>query len=179
MQNIKYYLIATLFILITANHTKANIDSLTFEQQRATVNSLLDDRANRFGQYISSLEERTGFFGLIKSKNDMQKSINILQDIVQTDNKIFIETRKLLQIKDNEAEKYQRLASKYDEQVTAYMKTISKLQATNEKLRLEIEVLEDGDNNNKNISFVLGFLLLVLGIILFRLYRRKNPKKLT
>ena len=78
MQNIKYYLIATLFILITANHTKANIDSLTFEQQRATVNSLLDDRANRFGQYISSLEERTGFFGLIKSKNDMQKSINIL-----------------------------------------------------------------------------------------------------
>lgn len=179
MQRIKYYIIATLFILKTPSYAQTNIDSLTFEQQRSTVNNLLDDRANRFGQYVSSLEEKTGFFGLIKSKNDMQKSIDILQDIVQNDNKIFIETRKLLSIKDNEAEKYHRLASEYDNQVTAYMKTISKLQATNEKLRIEIDGLEDGGNDYKNISLVLGFIILVLLIMLFRLYKPKKQKKLT
>ena len=154
--------------------------SSNFEDQRQRVNNLLNERNQKFGEYDLSLQQKTGIFGLFKSKNDMQKSIDILKQIVITDNNIFVETRKLLTLKDSEKERYQQLATEYDQQVTAYMKTISKLEAQNEKLEQKIITLEDEDHNSSRYIYI--FILIIIGLILalmyqFKLLKSKNVTK--
>lgn len=179
MKNIKITLFLTLSLFVHTVYAQSTADSTSYEEQRAKVNGLLDDRLKKFGEYDLSLEKKTGIFGLFKTKDDMQKSINILQEIVKNDNKIFIETRQLLVIKDGQAEKYQKLAHEYDMQVTAYMKTISKLQAENENLRKEIDNLEVEDHSNNNILFVIGFIVIGLLVVIFKLYKQSKAQKLT
>ncbi|MGV6944505.1 hypothetical protein [Sphingobacterium kyonggiense] len=154
-------------------------DSLTFEAQRARVNQLLDSRSKRFGEYATSLEKKTGVFGLFKTKKDMQKSNDILRELVINDNNIFLETRKLLDLKDAQSERYQKLASEYDQQVSAYMKTINKLQNENDKLRGEISELQDVDQGSDNkLFFAIVLILILIGVIVY-LYLKNKPKKLT
>ena len=95
-------------------------DSISYEIQRKLVNTLLQQRSTKFGEYDVSLTQKTGIFGIFKSKGDMQKSNDILKQIVITDNNIFLETKKLLAIKDYESEKNLEKARQYDSQVTAY-----------------------------------------------------------
>ena len=154
-------------------------DSLTFEAQRARVNQLLDSRSKRFGEYATSLEKKTGVFGLFKTKKDMQKSNDILRELVINDNNIFLETRKLLDLKDAQSERYQKLATEYDQQVSAYMKTINKLQNENDKLRGEISQLQDVDQGSDNkLFFAIVLILILVGVIVY-LYLKHKPKKLT
>lgn len=109
----------------------------------------------------------------------MQKSIDILRNIVINDNHIFIETRKLLDLKDAQSERYQKLAAEYDQQVSAYMKTINKLQQENDKLRGEISNLENSDQGNDNKLFIAILIILGLVISVIYLYLKQRPKKLT
>lgn len=155
-----------------------NLDSLSFESQRKRVNDLLDQRNKRFGDYTTSLEQKTGIFGLFKTKNDMQKSIDILKSIVINDNAIFMETRKLLDLKDSQAERFQKLATEYDQRVTAYMKTISKLQSENEQLRNQIKTWQDEDHNDNKYRYI-GFVLLLVSGIIFISYKRRRSKNVT
>lgn len=160
----------------TANMS-AEADSLLFENQRKRVNFLLEERSRKFGEYDHSLEQKTGIFGLFKTKTDMQKSINILQEIVINDNKIFLETRKLLDLKDTEREHFQKMATEFDSQVTAYMRTISKLQEENEKLRLHIKDLEKGEHQSGVVFYLLGLLFIGLLFVIYLLYRRLRASK--
>src|SRR5690554_7464066 len=75
------------FMLLNSQSILAQ-DTLAYEIQRQRVNTLLDQRSARFGQFDQSLNSRTGIFGL-KTKKDMQNSIDILKEIVITDNNIF------------------------------------------------------------------------------------------
>lgn len=180
----KIFFFSLIYFVIVILPTKGlfanpSLDSISYETQRNKVNNLLDERVKKFGEFDQSLEQKTGFFGLIKSKNDMQKSIDILQDIVKMDNKIFIETRNLLKIKDYQAEKYQQLATEYDNQVTAYMRTISKLQASNEKLKADIEALEKEDHSDGKLHFILSVIIVILLIVILYGYRRTKIQKLT
>ena len=165
--------------LSAQNVQETNLDSLTFEAQRERVNKLLEDRSQRFGEYDQSLEKKTGVFGLFKTKADMQKSIDILRKIVLNDNNIFLETRKLLDLKDAQSERIQRLANEYDQQVSAYMKTITKLQNENDKLRAEIDLLEDEDRGSGIQLYLAILVILGLILLLFRLNWDRIKKKLT
>lgn len=155
-----------------------NMDSISFESQRKRVNDLLDQRSKRFGDFTTSLEQKTGVFGLFKTKNDMQKSIDILKSVVINDNLIFLETRKLLDLKDNQAERFQRMATEYDQQVTAYMKTISKLQAENEQLRDQIDKLEEEDHKYNKYLYI-GLVSILIGGTAFLLYKRRKSQNVT
>lgn len=166
-------------ILKAQDSTALKTDSITFESQRARVNKLLNERSAKFGDYDSSLTKKTGVFGLFKTKGDMQKSIDILRNIVINDNHIFIETRKLLDLKDVQSERYQKLAAEYDQQVSAYMKTINKLQQENDKLRGDISNLENSDQGNDNKLFIAIVIILGLVISVIYLYLKQKPKKLT
>lgn len=180
MKKINWILFVIFSILTLDSQASLNpIDSISFEEQRIRVNSLLDERADKFGDYDVSLTQKTGIFGLFKTKDDMQRSLDILQEIVKMDNKIFIETRRLLVIKDGEAEKYQKLATEYDNQVTAYMKTISKLQVENEKLRTKLDTVEDDYQSNNTLFFILGLIIIALLFIVLRQYKMTKTKKLT
>ncbi|MBD1428310.1 MULTISPECIES: hypothetical protein [Sphingobacterium] len=174
MKNLLFALLI-LFTTTTSLLAQSPLDNSTsFEDQRKRVNNLLNARNQKFGEYDVSLQQKTGIFGLFKSKNDMQKSIDILKQIVVTDNNIFIETRKLLDLKDSEKERYEQLANEYDQQVTAYMKTISKLQAENDKLKDKIKSLEEEDLNSSKYIYV--FILIIVALILGLLYQYKQLK---
>ncbi|WP_053003516.1 hypothetical protein [Sphingobacterium sp. Ag1] len=169
MKFLKFLLpIAVLFCFFEQAKSQNNPDSSSFDVQRSRVNDLLDARQQKFGAYDTSLTQKTGLFGLFKSKGDMQKSIDILKDIVITDNNIFLETQKLLKIKDFEKDKFQQLATDYDKQVSAYIGTISKLQKENEKLRAQI----DKTSGNGGISHILLYIaLLVIAVLGYLLYK--------
>lgn len=164
------YLLLWLLLLQTffSAAAKSPVDTSSYEAQRVHVNSLLDKRAKKFGDLNQSFNQKSGIFGLVKTKKDMQSSINILQEIVQYDNMIFIETRKLLTIKDNHANAFQQLASEYDEQVTAYMKTVSKLQAENEKLRQQITDNKPNQGFIRGLFIVAAILMLLVFVFVFR-----------
>ena len=159
--------------------TVVKSDSLTFESQRERVNQLLNERSRRFGEYDQSLQKKTGIFGLFKTKKDMQKSIDILRELVLNDNNIFIETRKLLDLKDAQSERYQRLANEYDAQISAYMKTITKLQNENDKLRDSLKSMESTDTGSGVLLYLAGIVIITLLILLILQSKRNKPKKLT
>lgn len=173
-----FFLFISICTISTCVNGQIYEDSTSFESQRKRVNDLLDQRSKRFGDYTASLEQKTGIFGLFKTKSDMQKSIDILKSVVINDNSIFLETRKLLDLKDSEAERFHTLATEYDQQVTAYMKTISKLQAENEQLRDKIKKLEDQTHEGNKLLYLSVILLLLFGAA-FSYYRRRKLQNVT
>lgn len=163
-----------LFFLTGFAVSAQNADSTSFEAQRMRVNKLIEDRKVKFGEYDLSLEKKSAIFGLFKSKDDMQRTIDILKNIVITDNNIFLETRRLISIKDDEKQKFQNLASEYDKQVSAYMGTINKLQKENEKLEKDIENLEGSDNSSNILLYIA---LAIIGVLSYFVYRNQKITK--
>ncbi|MFC3198341.1 hypothetical protein ACFOET_12020 [Parapedobacter deserti] len=130
-------------------------DTTGYEKQRQKVNELLTQRSMRFGQFDESLNKRTGIFGL-KTKKDMQASIDILKQIVLTDNYIFKETKALLDYKEFEKSQIADQASEFDVRINGYIKTISKLQREQERLRSDLNALEKANQLNKGLAVLFG-----------------------
>jgi len=172
-KKIFFFLLICLGIQLPAQATVS--DSTSYEQQRQYLNKLLKERSERFSEYDLSLEKKTGIFGLFKTKEDMQKSIDILKQVVLTDNNIFLETKKLLDFKDFEREKFQKLAVEYDDQVTAYMKTVNKLQHENEKLRQQLDELENESSSGSAWLYISLFVNAILGFLFIK--QQKLTKK--
>ncbi|WP_257666111.1 hypothetical protein [Parapedobacter tibetensis] len=149
-------------------------DTSSYESQRQKVNELLVQRSARFGQFDESLKQRTGIFGL-KTKKDMQASIDILKQIVLTDNDIFRETKLLLDYKDFEKSQIVEQASEFDGRINGYIKTISKLQREQEQRRQEIQSLQ---NTNRIYSglLILALFGFVIAVVLFAIQRQKLTK---
>src|SRR5882762_4177158 len=89
-----------ILFLFTDLHAQTNAqvsaDSTAYQLQRKKINSMLDVRKVRFGQYTQSLNEHTGIFGL-QTKSDIRRSNDILMDIVKTDDNIYKELKILLE----------------------------------------------------------------------------------
>ena len=109
----------------------------------------------------------------------MQKSIDILREVVLADNDIFLETKKLLEIKGNESSRNENLAIQYDREIRGYMQTITKLQTENEKLRQQIDILNNQQRSQRTIIFCTILLLLGLGFITFRYFKDRKHQNLT
>lgn len=143
-----------------------NIDSLAYEQQRNKINSMLNGRSQKFGLYTESLNSKTGIFGL-KTKKDMQKSIDILKDIIQTDNAILKETKVLLDYKNFEQEKIVVKSKETDSKNIAYMRTINKLQDELEKVRIEVKSVKDTSRFYQILSILLILLVVICGLFIY------------
>lgn len=175
-------LIALLFLscFATATVSRAaenqNLDSLNFEQQRSRVNKLLDARGKRFGEFSQSLERKTGVFGIFKTKKDMQKSIDILRDIVLTDNNIFVETRKLIDIKDYQSNRNESLALQYDKEISAHMNTITKLRNEIEGKDIALAQMGRSKSSLEGFLYAAGAIILALSIAVARLYRKRKTQ---
>lgn len=149
-------------------------DTTGYENQRQKVNKLLAERSQRFGQFDESLQKRTGIFGL-KTKKDMQASIDILKQIVLTDNNIFQETKALLDYKDFEKTQIAEKASEFDGRINGYIKTISKLQREHEKMASELTTLEKTNHFYLGMAILFGLALLGIGVF-FIVKRQKLTK---
>jgi len=148
-------------------------DTLAYEVQRQRVNNLLNKRSARFGQFNQSLQSRTGIFGL-KTKKDMQASIDILKEIVATDNYIFKETKVLLDYKDMEKTFISYQAEESIARINGYVNTISKQQKIQEEQSLQIKELQQTSNRYLVFFIFSTLLLVILAIVLVKL---KLPKK--
>ncbi|GAA4808480.1 hypothetical protein GCM10023231_42200 [Olivibacter ginsenosidimutans] len=168
MKTISFICITFLISNYCLAATKA--DSTAYEKQRERVNQLLDQRHQRFGEFDASLKARTGIFGL-KRKKDMQASIDILKEIVLTDNNIFKETKALLDFKDLEKQAIAGQASESGERITGYINTISKLQRNQDKMEQEISVLQ-----KRNIVYLNLLLFAFLGIVILTFILVKRLK---
>ncbi len=165
----KLYLILTV-LFASSLLAIAQQDTSAYQVQRKKVNQLLANRSAKFGQYDESLSRRTGIFGL-KTKKDMQKSIDILTEIVKTDNNIFRELKILLDYKDLEKNQAQGQSSETESRVSNFMTSINRLQEQNIKLKAELDKAEN--QNNRLFYILITFVLIVFGIISY-LYRRKK-----
>lgn len=166
----KYYIISLIFFLFYSITCIAQQDTSAYQAQRKKVNQLLADRSAKFGQYDQSLNSRTGIFGL-KTKKDMQRSIDILTEIVRTDNGIFLETKALLDYKDFEKT---QVEVKYQETASSkinFMTTITRLQQQNDQLKSDLEKTE---RKNATIIYTLSMFLVILAGIGVYLYRVKK-----
>lgn len=167
--------ILMVFGLLTQQYAQTNnsADSLLFEQQRQRINGLLSERSARFGDFDESLRKKTGVFGLFKRKKDMQQSLDILRDIVLSDNRIFLETKKLLDIKGGENLRNKNLASASDKQVRGYMRSINNMQQQNEKLQQQIKQLEGAQRRHYGMIAGLCALLIISFFVIFLRPKRK------
>ncbi|WP_026898301.1 hypothetical protein [Daejeonella oryzae] len=157
-----------LFILISgfSQVLMAQNDSSAYQIQRKKINGLLNERSEKFGQYDQSLIRRTGIFGL-KTKKDMQRSNDILTDIVLTDNSIFKELKILLDYKDLEKTTIETKSTQNQDRIGKYMETITKVQNENERLKEELKSLEKSRDNYQiatyaflSLSFAMAFLII-------------------
>lgn len=160
------------FILLSYQPLLAQ-DTLAYEIQRQRVNTLLDQRSARFGQFDQSLKARTGIFGL-KTKKDMQASIDILNEIVATDNNIFKETKVLLEYKDMEKTFISSEAEQSTKRINGYVNTISKLQKSQEEQLLKIQELRQTSSRYLVASLFSTILLIILAFLFYKNKKTKN-----
>lgn len=152
------------------------LNSQSYEQQRKRVNELLENRKKRFGDFEISTKQKTGIFGVFKTKKDMQKSIDILREIILADNRILNETRKLLDIKDYESDHNASLASNYDAQITAHMRTIAKLREENDRLLADTTSEQKQFTNKQSLLYGLIAVVVLQFLIIIRIYKRSEKK---
>ena len=141
-----------------------NPDSLAYQLQKNKINEMLTLRSDKFGQYDQSLSSRTGIFGL-KTKKDMQKSLNILTDIIEADNAILKETKTLLDYKDYQQERVQNTSQESEVRSLGYMRTFNKIQSENVKITAQLIDYKKDKKFYQIFSFAL-----VLSIISFALF---------
>jgi uncharacterized protein YneF (UPF0154 family) len=152
----------------------AQQDTSSYSAQRVKVNSLLQQRSQRFGQYDESLNQRTGIFGW-QTKRDIKNSNEILRQVVLTDNNIFKELKVLMDYKDLQNQQKVAVADNSQERIENYMRTIKKLQDQNDQLRNQVKKIGQGVS-----IYIIVFLILVMlgGFYFFnKKIKGMNPPK--
>ncbi|TKB97742.1 hypothetical protein [Pedobacter cryophilus] len=142
-------------------------DSLAYQLQRNKINEMLNARTQKFGQYDQSLVQKTGIFGL-KTKRDMQNSINILTEIIETDNAILKETKTLLDFKNYQQERVESKSKESETRSLSYMYTINKLQTENEKKNAQLSEYKKDKKFYQIISYALGLAIISFALFAFR-----------
>lgn len=167
------YILGLLFLCSSSLFANTQSDSLAYQLQRTKINGMLDARSSKFGLYAESLDTRTGIFGF-KTKRDMQKSIDILIEIIQTDNEILKETKTLLDYKTFEQEKVLSRSKESEDRNLAYMRTINKLENERERISAELDTAENSLHLYQILFFLLLTLTLGLGVFIYRkIYQNK------
>lgn len=107
---IRFVIIIILFFSITASAS----DRVLPDKEQLQL--LLKERKQHFDGYMTSLNEKSGFFGG-KSKKDLQKSQDILVEIVKLDNRVMSILSRQLDYKDFEkTEMTYRSVQDYEQQ---------------------------------------------------------------
>jgi len=151
----KYFYLVSLILF--SFQAFAQQDTAAYAAQRVKVNSLLQERSAKFGQYDESLTQRSGIFGW-QTKKDIKNSNEILRQVVLTDNNIFKELKILMDYKDLQNQQKVAVADNSQERIEAYMGTIKKLQDQNAQLKEDLNKKSKGSLSN----YIIAFLLLVM-----------------
>jgi hypothetical protein len=157
-------------IVFTLMFSFLNSDAQQMQMQdRMELQSLLAERAKNFSAYTSSIQKRSGIFGN-KTKSDIQKSNEVLLEIVTLDNNIMDALNRALSYKtfekttDNYSNRDCELRLKQSMQVT-------------DTLMKQLTIIEKNNRQRVNSNFTykaLFYLSLAGCFILFVMLRRKQ-----
>jgi hypothetical protein len=166
-----------LFIILTFSfslaYARQNPDSLAYQLQRKKINAMLAQRAQKFGQYDSSLTKHTGIFGF-QTKKDIRRSNDILMDIVKTDNEIYKEIKILLDYRVFQQKQIQSHTKETEVNVLGYMNTINKLRAKLDEVKAD--AAEQEQQEGKTRSTLIIVIIALSTIILLLLFIRKKKR---
>lgn len=167
--------ISFLWFISGTGSALAQSDSSAYNVQREKINQLLKERTSKFGDLEKSYRAKTGIFGL-KRKKDMQASIDILQEIVQNDNRILQETKALLNFKDIQQKTVEERYEESGYRINGYINTISKLQRTTDEQQKKIEALQSENTIYLLLCIGVGILCLLF-LALFIKYRYQVARR--
>jgi hypothetical protein len=163
------YLLCLWCAPIFAQH-QTNPDSLAYQLQRKKINSMLDERRKKFGQYDESLKKHTGIFGL-QTKKDIRRSNDILMDIARTDDSIFIQIKILLNYRTFQQQQAQTKSAEAEDYSLRYMSTINSLRDQIDKVKQD--ALAAQQEHTKVVRILIILLVLMLGSILILLFKKR------
>ena len=153
---------------------QANSDSLAYQAQRKKINSMLDQRKQKFGQYSQSLSMHTGIFGL-QTKKDIRRSNDILMDIVKTDEDIFVQTKILLDYRTFQQTQVQTRSVETDDANLGLMNTINKLRTQNEQLKKDAETAAEKQQKTSQtaLAIIAGLIIIVLLLLRAKFVKKR------
>lgn len=148
-------------------------DSLAYQLQRKKINSMLDERRQKFGKYEESLKMHTGIFGL-QTKKDIRRSNDILMDITKTDENIFVEIKILLNYRIFQQQQVQSKSTEVENNSLGYMMTINRLRGQIDKMKQDEITAQQEQTKTHRIYIIV--LVLMLGSILILLFRKRTVR---
>ncbi|NOW94153.1 hypothetical protein [Mucilaginibacter sp. SG564] len=155
--------------LVAQTNTQISADSIAYQLQRKKINSMLDMRKVRFGQYSQSLSEHTGIFGF-QTKGDIRRSNDILMDIVKTDDNIYKELKILLEYRAFQQRQIQNHSKEAETINQNYVNLISKLRQQNVALKA------DAQRAATMQRIYILIIVLMIASILFLISRKSKVK---
>ncbi len=143
------------------------IPSFAQMQERVELQNLLAERAKKFGAYTSTIQKRSGIFGN-KTKNDIQKSNEVLISIVTLDNDIMDVLNRSLNYKV-----FEKTAGDYSSR-DCELKLKQSMEVTDTLLKQLAVAEEKLQKPGPTTSFYkpLFFLLLIICVVLVWQMRR-------
>jgi hypothetical protein len=161
-------------ILAVSVYSKQSSDSIAYKLQRKKINTMLAQRAQKFGQYDESLTKHTGIFGF-QTKKDIRRSNDILMDIVKTDNDVYRELKILFDYRVFQQTQIQDHSKETEQSTLGYMITINKLRKQIEALKTDAEEQQRQDEKIRNILIIAVLALAALIFLMLTFRKRKRP----
>lgn len=173
------WLFVSLLLFSTNIFAQVNADSVAYSKQRNKINAMLAARKTRFSQYDTSLTKRSGIFH-VQTKNDIRRSNEILMDIAETDDEIFIELKKLFDYRTSQLnttafqkKQVENSAKEAEKSRMAYMTTINRFREQNETLQAKLDK-QKKDFENRQRIYIIVIVLTFTSISVLLLLKRKR-----
>ena len=141
--------LACFFYALIFAQTSISPDSLAYQLQRKKINTMLDERRQKFGQYDESLKKHSGIFGM-QTKKDIRRSNDILMDINRTDDSIFQQIKILLNYRTFEQQQVQTKSNQVENYSLGYMNTINQLRGQMEKMKKDELAAKANESEQKH-----------------------------
>ena len=169
--------IALIILILTFTlpaFAQANTDSVAYQLQRKKINSMLEARRKKFGEYDQSLAQHSGIFGM-QTKKDIRRSNDILIDIVKTDDDIFQQLKVLLEYRTFQQKQVQIHSNDADSSNLGFMNEINKLRVQNERLKQDATLAEQERQKKAQLSmFIIVGLLVIILLLLRKMFVKKR-----
>jgi len=175
----RLFILTALLCFAAGVFAQVKTDSAAYSQQRAKINAMLAARKVKFSQYDTSLTKRSGIFHM-QTRGDIRKSNDILMDIVDTDDEIFIELKKLFDYRTNQLNytAYQKKqvennAKEVEKARISFMTTINRLRQQNDDLKAQ-QAKQKATYESKQRLYVIVIVLTFASILILALSKRKR-----
>jgi len=163
----KIFLLILFFLFTAQLKAQDSLGNITELQK------LLKDRKDRFEAYATSADQHSGIFG-IKTKKDLEKSREILLEIVKTDNNILLEL--------NRAISHRGIAkADYSIDEAGYKQTIDRLTQASDTLNSQLiaakeinTTMQKKVNTQQWIVYSQFAIIMILSLAIIQIWRRQR-----